>query len=207
MPEINSLFLCGKVTSIEKSHEHLGDQFYKFMIEVPRLSDNVDVLPMMVSQKLLHNNEIAIEDTVVVSGQVRTHNQKEDGRNKLLVFGYLTEIKKISVEEMQSITDKNIVKIEGYVCKNPIFRSTSTGRKITDLLIAVNRQHNKSDYIPSISWGINATFAKNLSVGEKINLTGRFQSRNYSIKIDEDNLEERVALEISIAQLGIAEED
>jgi len=206
MSEKNIVNLSGKVISIEESHTCLNETFYRFFIEIPRLSDNVDIVPVIVSEKLLYNNPIVEGDLVTITGQIRTRNQKEGERNRLLVFGYAMEITKITEEEFNKIEDKNHVEITGFICKKPVYRKTPTGRKISDLLIASNRQYNKSDYIPSIAWGINATFARNLEVGEKISLIGRFQSRTYTKKDENDNPIEKIAYEISISQLNVVKE-
>ncbi len=206
MSEKNLLFLCGKISSIEESHVYLEEKFYKCFIEVSRLSNMSDSLPFVVSEKLLYNNEILIGDLVFVSGQLRTRNQTENGKNKLIIFGYATEIRKIE-EDDSSIINKNEVEIEGFICKKPTFRKTPSGRKISDLLIASNRYNNKSDYIPSIAWGVNAVFVNSLPVGQKIVLTGRFQSRKYLAKDEKLGPQEKKAYEVSIVKIDLFDKE
>lgn len=204
MPDKNVLKLYGQVGSVEKSHEFNGECFYRFMIHVKRNSGTVDVLPVIVNEKLLFNNDIDTGDYVYVAGQIRTKNSvSEDGKNRLLVFGYATEIEQIAEEECVNNPNRNYVELEGYVCKKPNYRETPSGRKITDLLLASNRPYNKSDYVPSIAWGINAAFAKNFEVGTKVLAIGRFQSRPYKKKKEDGTYEERVAYELSISNLEI----
>jgi hypothetical protein len=201
MQDKNILTVSGMVNSIEKSHEFHGEQFYRIMLDVIRLSDNVDTIPVVVSEKLLYNNEIAAGMFITIEGQVRTKNQKDGApKSKLLVFGYANDVTHITEEALLALEIKNEVEMEGFLCKVPTHRKTNTGRIITDLLIACNRQYSKSDYIPCITWGINAKMAKNLRVGDKIKFTGRFQSRNYRRKGDDDNAV-NIAYEVSISHL------
>jgi len=207
MPEKNNSLLSGKVAQIETSHTYLDETFYRFTVEVPRLSENHDLLPIIVSEKLLYNNEINVGDYVSVVGQMRTRNQRTSERNRLLVFNYATEIEKISKEQLDAIEDKNEVEFEGFIVKKPVFRETKTGRKITELLIASNRQYNKSDYLPSIAWGVDAVYAKKFAVGEKVSVKGRFQSRKYITRGADDQPVERLAYEISISQVNVVKEE
>lgn len=205
MPETNMINLSGKIISVEESHRFENETFYKFTIEVPRLSGASDELPFVASEKLLYNNEVVVGDFVRASGQIRTKNQKEDRNKKLLVFGYMNEIIKIDEETLNNTEIKNEVLIEGFLCKKPTNRDTKSGRKISDLIIAVNRNHNKSDYIPGIAWGVNSSFARNLKVGEKVSLSGRFQSRSFYRKDENGNPVPHTALEVSISKLGVVE--
>lgn len=207
MPEKNNAFLCGKVVSIEESHHTAGDQFFRFMLDIPRLSGNVDSLPLIVSEKLLYNNEIVVGDYVKVNGQIRTKNKLEEGKNRLLVFAYAFDITKISEEEFDSTEEKNRVELNGFICKKPNYRETATGRKISDMLIAFNRNHNQSDYIPSIAWGINAAMAKNFEVGESVKSTGRFQSRTYIKRGPNDEPIEKTVFEYSISELDVVNKE
>jgi single-strand DNA-binding protein len=207
MPEKNKAILSGKVMSITDSHTYLDEKFYKFMVEVPRLSDNQDVLPLIVSEKLLYNNEVAVGDYVTITGQMRTRNHRTPERNRLLVFGYATELEKITKEDLDKIEDKNQVEFEGFIVKKPVFRETKTGRKITELLVASNRQYNKSDYLPSIAWGVDAVYAKKFAVGEKVSIKGRFQSREYITRGQDDQPVTRMAYEISVTSVAVVKEE
>lgn len=201
MQDKNILTISGMVKTVELSHEFHGQKFYRVMLEVIRLSENVDVVPVIISEKLLFNNEIFPGLFITIEGQVRTKNQKEVAdKSKLLVFGYASDVNQITEEELLALEVKNEVKMEGYICKMPTHRKTNTGRIITDLLVACNRQYSKSDYIPCIAWGINAKMAKNLRIGDKIKFEGRFQSRSYRRKGDEDDAV-NIAYEVSISQL------
>lgn len=203
MQDKNVLTVSGMVNVIEKSHDCQGEQFYRVMLDVIRLSENVDTIPVIVSEKLLFNNEIVPGMFVTIEGQVRTRNQKNGSdKSKLLVFGYANDVNQISEAELLATEVKNQVEMEGYVCKAPTYRETTTGRVITDLLIACNRQYANSDYIPCITWGINAKMAKKLCVGDKIKFTGRFQSREYRRKNDEAGTI-NVTYEVSISHLDI----
>lgn len=207
MPEKNKSFFSGEVISKEESHTYLDEVFYCYTVKVPRLSQNFDYLPLIVSEKLLYNNEVGVGDYITATGQIRTRNHRTPERNRLLVFGYATEITKITKDELDKIDDKNQVEFDGYIVKKPVYRETKTGRKITELLIASNRQYNKSDYIPSIAWGIDAVFARNLVVGDKVSIKGRFQSRDYITRGENDEPVKKTAYEVSIASINIAKED
>lgn len=203
MQDKNTLTVSGMIQSVEKSHDFHGEQFYRVMLEVIRLSENMDVVPIIVSEKLLYNNEIAPGMFITVRGQIRTKNHKdESGKSRLLVFGYAGDVEKVDGAVVEALEVKNEVEMEGYVCKAPTHRQTNTGRIITDLLIACNRQYSKSDYVPCIVWGINAKMAKYLRVGDKISLVGRFQSREYRRKTDEAG-QVNVAYEVSISRLEV----
>ena len=203
MQDINTLTVSGMIQSVEKSHDFHGEQSYRIMLEIVRLSENTDVVPVIVSEKLLYNNEITPGMFITVHGQIRTKNHKdENGKSRLLVFGYAGDVEQVDGSVVEALETKNEVEMEGYVCKVPTHRVTNTGRIITDLLIACNRQYSKSDYVPCIVWGINAKMAKNLRVGDKIRLFGRFQSREYRRKADEAG-QINVAYEVSISRLEV----
>ena len=204
----NTLTLTGMVSSMIKSHDFQGENFFRVEIEVARLSENVDILPVIVSEKLLYNNQIAVGQLVTIVGQVRTKNHKEEDetRSKLLVFGYVKDLAGISEDDLFAIDIKNKVEIVGYICKPPIHRVTPLEWVITDLHVACNRQYGKSDHVPCVAWGTNAKMARNLKVGDKVKLTGRFQSRNYFRKSDDDNTK-NTTYEVSISQLEVMAED
>lgn len=207
MQDKNTLTIMGMVNVIEKSHEFHGEQFYRIMLDVIRLSQNVDTVPIIVSEKLLFNNEITPGMFIEVQGQIRTKNHKEgNAKSKLLVFGYASDVEKITEEQIFASDVKNLVVMEGHVCKLPTHRRTNTGRIITDLLIACNRQYSKSDYIPCITWGVTAKMAKKLRVGDKIKFIGRFQSREYRRKNDEAGII-NTAYEISILSMELVPEN
>ena len=105
------------------------------------------------------------------------------------------------LKEYDENINPNQIEITGYVCKEPIYRTTPFKREIADVLIAVNRSFNKSDYLPCIAWGRNAKYVSTLNVGDKLEMVGRIQSRVYQKRIDENTVEEKVAYEISLNKI------
>lgn len=196
----NKTQLSGKVISIKESHALPNSSFLEFMVEVPRKSEASDIVPFIISAKLLHNNEIAVGDYVQSIGEIRTINKNIDNKNRLLVFNFVHEIKGITEKEHSNIFDKNIVELQGYVVKKPVYRETTKGRRVADLLVAHNRSFAKESYIPSIAWGSDASFAKNISISEVVSIKGRFQSRNYYTSTGES----KVAYELSISSNALA---
>src|SRR5699024_6526134 len=207
--ETNMVKIIGKVNSKKEfSHEIFGEKFYNFIIEVPRLSDSVDLLPVTVSERLIININFNIGDYVVVEGQLRSYNRYIDSSNRLVLTVFVREIYLPDEGELEEVIKKpNEIYLDGYICKEPIYRETPFGREITDLLIAVNRAYNKSDYIPCIAWGRNARFCENLIVGDHIKIWGRIQSRNYEKRLSSGETETRVAYEVSISKLEFIEDD
>lgn len=185
------------------SHEIFGEKFYSTKIKIHRLSDTYDVLPITISERLLQEVNLSENNLIDVVGQLRSYNKNIDSKNKLVLTVFAREIK--DVEE--DTKDPNSIFLDGYICKNPIYRKTPLGREITDLLVAINRPYNKSDYIPSIVWGRNAKFAKNLKVGDRIQMWGRVQSRDYEKKLDNGDVEKRVAYEVSISKIKRLDEN
>ncbi|MEG0051285.1 MAG: single-stranded DNA-binding protein [Terrisporobacter sp.] len=183
---------------LEFSHEIFGEKFYSTKIRIHRLSNSYDVLPMTISERLLEEIDFENEKLVSVVGQLRSYNKNVDNRNKLVLTVFVREIK--PVEEIDT-KDPNSIFLDGYICKMPIYRKTPLGREITDLLVAINRPYNKSDYIPSIIWGRNAKFAKTLQVGDRIQMWGRVQSRTYDKRTDTGNAVKKVAYEVSVSKI------
>lgn len=187
----NSIEIQGTILSkFEFSHELFGERFYIFKLESERFSGVPDVVPVMVSEKLVLINSDSVGAKIALKGQIRTFNKHEDGKSKLHVYVFMMDFM-----ELQE-NDYNSAVLTGYVCKHPTYRSTPLGREISDMLIAVNRQYGKSDYIPAIAWGRNARFAKDFEVGTNIEVKGRLQSREYL-----KNEETKVAYELSISLL------
>lgn len=194
----NKVYIEGKIVSeISFSHEMYGEGFYAFRVEVPRLSDTVDVLPVTVSERLISSLDMTIGNLISIDGQLRSYNKFVDGINRLILTIFTRDIKVIDAISKTP----NQIYIEGFICKAPIYRTTPFGREITDLLIAVNRSYNKSDYIPAIAWGRNARFSNIFNVGVHIKLWGRIQSREYEKKISEENIIKRTAYEVSISKM------
>ena len=208
----NHLALVGKVTSDKRfSHEIYGEKFYIFDMEVPRLSDTTDIIPVTASERILNDELLALGNKIVVKGQFRSYNSYEGERSRLIltVFAKDVELEENLPEEEREELRKtsNVVTLSGYICKKPIYRQTPFGREISDILLAVNRAYNKSDYIPSIAWGRNARFSQNLPTGTEVKIVGRVQSRNYEKKHEDGTIENRVAYEVSIASLEVLSED
>ncbi len=183
------------------SHEVFGEGFYSFDLEVRRLSDAVDILPVTISERLCDKSLLTVGTVVTISGQVRSYNNFVETvqKNKLILTIFAREI----FLTASNADNPNEVLLNGYVCKPPVYRTTPFGREICDILIAVNRSYNKSDYIPCIAWGRNARFAGGLKVSDKLKILGRMQSRNYQKKLDNGEVLEKVALEISIAKIEL----
>ena len=207
--ENNHLVLVGKVTSEKKfSHEIYGESFYIFDLEVARLSGNADIIPITISERLILEKELEIGDRVEIEGQFRSYNSYENEKNRLILTVFAKDIKYLTEEE-ENLAEKvsNEVTLVGYICKKPIYRQTPFGREISDILLAVNRAYNKSDYIPCIAWGRNARFCQNIEVGTKVKIAGRVQSRNYEKKFEDGTTQTRTAYEVSISSLEIVNEE
>ena len=212
--ENNYLTLVGKVTGEKKfSHEIYGERFYIFNLSIPRLSGNADIIPITVSERLINDDMLQEEKKLLVKGQFRSYNSYENEKNKLILTVFAKDIAEVAEnnEEENDIVRKDTITNEvvliGYICKKPIYRQTPFGREIADLLLAVNRAYNKSDYIPSIAWGRNARFCQNLEVGTRVKVVGRVQSRTYEKKFEDGTSETRVAYEVSIGSLEVIEEN
>lgn len=198
--ENNQVTVIGEIVSgFIFSHEVFGEGFYMLDILVKRLSDSSDVIPLMVSERLLDVNQDYRGKNICVQGQFRSYNRHEEKKNRLVLSVFAREIE--FVEEVDDNVKTNQIFLDGYICKAPVYRKTPLGREIADLLIAVNRPYGKSDYIPCICWGRNARFASSFEIGGHAQVWGRIQSREYTKKIDEANSEKRVAYEISVSKL------
>jgi single-stranded DNA-binding protein len=205
--ENNSLVLMGKVANEKTfSHEIYGEKFYQFSLSVPRLSGNADNIPITISERLFRDEDIAIGKNVKVNGQFRSYNGYENNKNRLVLTVFVKDIEFLPDGD-EVLSDKDVVSNEvdltGFICKPPIYRQTPFGREITDILIAVNRAYNKSDYIPCIAWGRNARFCSKMPVGTEVKVTGRVQSRNYEKKYEDGTVEQRVAYEVSVSNLEV----
>lgn len=203
--ENNQVTIMGEVAGdFFFSHEIFGEGFYMVDVEVARLSESADVIPVMVSERLVDVNGDYRGQLICVSGQFRSYNRHEEKKNRLVLSVFAREIE--FVEEIGESTKTNQIYLDGYICKEPIYRKTPLGREIADLLLAVNRPYGKSDYIPCICWGRNARYASGFEVGARCVIWGRIQSREYMKKISEENLERRVAYEVSVSKLELSEE-
>lgn len=207
--ETNMVRVVGLVSSEkEYSHEMYGEKFYSFYLEVPRLSESVDVLPVTISERLLIDIDIDPGKYVIIEGQLRSYNRYVESTNKLVLTVFAREIYLPKEEELEeNLKRPNEIYLDGYICKKPVYRVTPFGREIVDLLVAVNRAYNKSDYLPCIAWGRNARFCEKLLVGDHIKIWGRVQSRDYQKKLPSGDVETRTAYEVSITKLEYLEYD
>lgn len=196
--EGNHAQLVGKVLSEpEVSHKTYGEVFYIVILGILRKSGYEDTIRLMVSERLMWNMEIEPECTLEVSGQIRTYNQECDGKNRLNIVVFARTLRILEEEA----PNENHVFLEGFVCKEPVRRTSPLGREICDIMLAVNRMYNKSDYIPCIAWGRNAAYGGELTVGSKLRIEGRIQSREYKKRDEEGNVIVKTAYEVSIVKI------
>ena len=204
--ENNQVSIVGEIISdFQYSHEVYGEGFYMVEVAVSRLSNFSDYIPLMISERLIDTSQSYIGQKVYVTGQFRSYNRHEELKNRLVLSVFVREIEFIEeeTEEMKS----NQILLDGYICKDPIYRKTPLGREIADLLVAVNRSYGKSDYIPCICWGRNARFASGFEVGGHVQVWGRIQSREYVKKLSETETEKRVAYEVSVSKVEFIEDE
>ena len=202
--ENNQVSIVGEIISdFQYSHEVYGEGFYMVEVAVSRLSNFSDYIPLMISERLIDTSQSYIGQKVYVTGQFRSYNRHEELKNRLILSVFVREIEFIEeeTEEMKS----NQILLDGYICKDPIYRKTPLGREIADLLVAVNRSYGKSDYIPCICWGRNARFAARFEVGVHVQIWGRIQSREYVKRLNEDEVEKRTAYEVSVSKIEYME--
>ena len=198
--ENNQVTIMGKVaTEFSFSHEVFGEGFYMVEVEVKRLSNSEDRIPLLISERLIDVTQDYTGEYIMVHGQFRSYNRHEEQKNRLVLSVFVREIS--FMEEEPDGTKTNSIWLDGYICKEPIYRKTPLGREIADLLLAVNRPYGKSDYIPCICWGRNARYASGFEVGEHVQLLGRIQSREYVKRISDTETEKRVAYEVSVSKL------
>ncbi|WP_167955734.1 single-stranded DNA-binding protein [Anaerosporobacter faecicola] len=202
----NQVSIAGEVISeFEYSHDVFGEGFYTVDVSVGRLSNSYDVIPLMISERLMDVKKSYVGKYIEILGQFRSYNRHEENRNRLVLSVFVREVK--ICEEGYESPKPNYIVLDGYVCKQPIYRKTPLGREIADILLAVNRPYGKSDYIPCICWGRNARFAESFTVGGHIQVFGRIQSREYQKKVGEEEFEKRVAYEVSVSKLECIEEN
>ena len=193
----NKVYICGEIVSEATfSHEVYGEGFYEFFVRVARLSGQADILPVTLSERLIQGGMLCKGKTLCAIGQFRSYNKIEGGKSKLMLTVFVREL----LDELPG-KNPNSILLSGYICKPPVYRTTPFNREIADVLIAVNRAYNKSDYIPCIAWGRNARFVKNAKVGQNIQISGRIQSRKYIKRIDEETTQERTAYELSVNKI------
>lgn len=198
----NKAVIAGKMVSLPKfSHEVFGEKFYEFDMEIKRLSDSSDIIPVTISEKLMNDETLAVGGTYEFVGQFRSYNKLEEGKSRLMLTMFVRAIVPFCGEY------KNEVEVVGYLCKEPVYRTTPFKREICDILVAVNRSYNKSDYLPCIAWGRNARYARNFMIGDKVSVTGRIQSRVYQKKLENGETLLKTAYELSLSSLQLVKED
>ena len=199
----NKVYIRGEILSQANfSHEVYGEGFYEMLVLVKRLSGQADILPVTISERLIEEKDLQVGSILSAIGQFRSYNKMVDGKSKLMLTVFVREL--LPIDESKN---PNSIVLSGYICKEPIYRTTPFNREISDILIAVNRAYNKSDYIPCIAWGRNARFVKNLKVGDFITISGRIQSREYQKKFSETDIKTMTAYEVSINKLSTEEAD
>ena len=197
----NKVFLSGEIVSTPVfSHEMFGEEFFETEIAVKRLSEQVDVIPLTVSERLITEKNLKQGNKISLAGQFRSYNKMAEGKSKLMLTVFVRDI--LDYDEQ---ANPNSIELIGFICKPTVYRTTPFNREICDMLVAVNRAYNKSDYIPCIAWGRNARFVKYLSVGEQVAVFGRIQSREYQKKISEDEIVTKTAFEVSVSRITVGE--
>ena len=198
--ENNQVNIAGEISGeFVFNHEVYGEKFYLVDVLVRRMSGVYDVIPVMVSDRLIDMSQNYAGQYVFVSGQFRSYNKRDETKNRLVLSVFVQEIE--FAEKLMD--DVNQIFLDGYICKEPVYRKTPLGREITDLLIAANRSYGKSDYIPCVAWGRNALFASGFEVGTHARICGRIQSRKYEKKLDDNHTEERTAYEVSVSKMEV----
>ena len=199
--ENNQVTIMGVVASgFTYSHEVFGEGFYMADVLVKRLSNSNDRIPLMISERLIDVTQDYTGEAIKVSGQFRSYNRHEEQKNRLVLSVFVREIH-LDLPTPTDYTKNNQIFLDGYICKPPVYRKTPLGKEIADILLAVNRPYGKSDYIPCICWGRNARRASGFEVGNRIEIWGRVQSREYIKKLSETETEIRTAYEVSVLKL------
>ena len=197
----NKVYVMGEIVSDAIfSHEIYGEGFYEFFVKINRLSGQADVLPITLSERLIQDGMLEKGKTICAEGQFRSYNKLENGKSRLMLTVFVREL----LKEIPDRNPNNIL-LSGYICKPPVYRTTPFNREIADVLVAVNRAYNKSDYIPCIAWGRNARFVKNLGVGDRVAISGRIQSREYQKRYTDDDVRTMTAYEVSVSKLATFE--
>ena len=196
--EDNEARIVGYVASdLEFSHEVHTEGFYRFIIMSDRLSENKDTIVVTISERIMADVEIPVGTKVEVTGQFRSYNNYSGEGSKLILTLFAWDLRISAACEKC----ENEIYLNGYICKPVVYRVTPFGREIADILVAVNRAYNKSDYIPCIAWGRNAKFVNTLAVGANIKIWGRMQSREYQKRVSEDETVTKTAYEVSVSKL------
>lgn len=203
--ENNQVTIMGEIVSnFSYSHEIYGEGFYMVYVRCNRLSESCDIIPVTVSERLMNVTKDYRGKLVCVNGSFRSYNRHDEYKNRLVLSVFASEIS--FIDEIEDNYKANQIYLDGYICKQPVYRKTPLGREIADLLLAINRPYGKSDYIPCICWGRNARYASELSVGRHMKVLGRVQSREYRKPLADNTLETRTAYEVSVERLEESED-
>ena len=196
----NQVTIIGEVVrDFEFSHEVFGEGFYVLEVAVRRLSTSSDIIPLMISERLMNIKGSYVGKIIEATGQFRSYNRHEENHNRLVLSVFVREVR--LMDEYDDDDNPNQIVLDGYICKEPVYRKTPLGREIADILLAVNRPYGKSDYIPCICWGRNARYAQKFEVGGHLRIWGRIQSREYQKKLTDMDYEKRVAFEVSVSKM------
>ena len=197
----NIMLLCGIIRALPQfSHDVLGESFYKLIVAVPRKSGVEDLIPVTISERLLDIRRLSPGRVISLVGQFRSYNHvTEEGKLKLVLTVLANEVELI--EDGQYFRYENTIMLDGNTCKEPVHRFTPFGKEITEILLAVNRKYSKSDYIPLITWGRNATYTANLPVGDRIVAIGRLESREYKKILESGEIQQRTAYEVAVSSV------
>ena len=192
--------LVGEISSVfEFSHETHGEKFYAFDLKVERLSGNFDLLPILISERLVNVKQSAVGAMVQIDGQLRSYNFKIGDRNRTILSIFVNDIQNVDEDEFAN----NFVALQGFICKKPIYRKTPKGKDIADVILAVNRPLGRTDYIPCILWGRDAIYSGTFEVGQEISIEGRFQSREYQKRLENGETDIRTAFELSVNRMEV----
>lgn len=198
---VNQITVCGSLRELPVfSHENHGKRFYRFSLEIPRLSGAVDILPVIAPEAVMNSIDLSGGEMLTVSGQIRSHNSRVGGVRHLLIFIFASSIVAEDADPLNDVT------ITGLICKDPVFRRTPLGREICDVMLAIPRAFRRADYLPCILWGRTAQEISRCQVRDRICIHGRLQSRIYT-KLTDDGPEERTAYEISALSAEIVEDE
>lgn len=199
----NVVTITGRIASeLLFNHETFGEKFFMAYVSIDRTSGVEDIIPVVVSERLVDVSQSLVGEYVEIHGQYRSYNLRKETENHLILYIFAMEI---DILGSGADSPNNTIFLDGYICKPPVYRKTPLGREIADLLIAVNRPYGKSDYIPCICWGRNARYVGGLKVGEHIVVHGRIQSRVYTKRLPDGSSEERTAYEVSVSTLEVVE--
>ena len=183
------------------SHENHGEDYFRIMLQIARLSGSADTLPLLVSRTQLEQTPVFAGERLAAEGEVRSFNNRSGVGSKLVLTVFVRTLRSAQADE----PDCNRLTLQGTLCRAPIYRRTPLGREICDLTLAVNRRYGRADYLPCICWGTVARNCAERAVGDELRLEGRFQSRSYVKKLGEQSVS-RTAYEVSAMSVQLLEQ-